>query len=185
MEDERIIQLFWERSERALTETQCKYGKLLHRIAAGILRDARDAEEATMDTYMRLWDNIPPTKPTSLPGYSVKLCRNAAIDILRSQRRSKRDQRVEILFSELEECLTSSDSLSAGMEEQELIQLINRYLATLDHTSRTLFVRRYFAMEELEELATDFRMTKHVVSARLYRVRQGLRKYLQKEGVTV
>lgn len=185
MEDDSIIRLFWARSQDALTLTQQKYGRLLHHIAANVLSDPRDAEEATADAYMRLWNSIPPNRPQHLQAYAVKLTRNAALDILRTKYRDKRDSRCDILFSELDECIPSSGDVGARLEEQELVELINRYLQTLDTVSRKLFIRRYFAMDELEELAADFGMTKHVVSARLYRVRKGLQKYLRKEGIAV
>lgn len=185
MEDELIVRLFWERSQDALALTQQKYGKLLHHIAGNILSDPRDAEEAAADAYMRLWNSIPPNRPQHLQAYAAKLCRNAALDLLRTNCREKRDNRCDILFSELDACIPSSGDVGARLEEQELAALINRYLRTLDPTSRTLFIRRYFAMDELEELASDFGMSKHTVSARLYRVRKGLQKYLRKEGIAV
>lgn len=185
MEDDKIIQLFWARSQDALALTQQKYGKLLLHIAGNILHDPRDVEEAAADTYMRLWNSIPPNRPQHLQSYVAKLSRNAALDILRRKKRGKRDSRSDILFSELDACIPSSEDIGARLEEQELVALINRYLGTLDTTSRSLFIRRYFAMDELEELASDFGMSKHTVSARLYRVRKGLQKFLKKEGVAV
>lgn len=185
MEDEIIIQLFWERSQKALVLTEQKYGNLMHRVASNILRDPRDAEEAVSDAGMKLWNSIPPNRPNNLLSYAVRLSRNAAIDILREQRRQKRDNRNEVLFSELEECLPDTGDPAARLEEQELAALINRYLGTIDSISRKLFVRRYFAMDELSELAKDFGMTRHDVSVRLYRVRQKLRKFLEKEGVAI
>lgn len=185
MEDEMIIQLFWARSQDALAQTQQKYGKLLQHIAGNILHDPRDAEESAADTYLRLWNSIPPNRPKHLQAYAAKLARNAALDILRTRNRDKRDTRSDVLFSELDECIAASGDISARLEEQELAALINRYLRTLDTVSRNLFIRRYFAMDELEELAGDFGMTKHTVSARLYRVRKGLQKYLRKEGIAV
>ena len=185
MEDDQIIRLFWARSQDALTLTQQKYGHLLRHIAGNILSDPRDVEEATADAYIRLWNSIPPNRPQHLQSYAVKLSRNAALDILRTKNRGKRDSRSDLLFSELDECFASSEDISAHLEEQELVDLINRYLRTLDVTSRRLFIRRYFAMEDLEELAADFGISKHTVSARLYRVRKGLQKYLKKEGVAV
>lgn len=185
MEDDVIIQLFWARSQDALTQMQQKYGKLLHHISRNILHDPRDAEEADADTYLRLWNSIPPNRPQHLQSYAAKLARNAALDILRARNRGKRDTRSDILFSELDECIASSEDIGAKLEEQELAALISRYLRTLDSRSRNLFIRRYFAMDELEELAADFGMAKHAVSARLYRVRKGLQEYLRKEGVAV
>lgn len=185
MEDESIVRLFWERSQDAITLTQQKYGKLLHHTAENILSDPRDAEEASADAYIRLWNSIPPNRPDNFCAYAVKLTRNAALDILRTNTRGKRDHRRDILFSELDGCIPASADVNARLEEQELATLINRYLRTLDVASRKLFIRRYFAMEELEDLAADFGISKHAVSARLYRVRKGLQKYLCKEGITV
>lgn len=185
MEDDLIIQLFWERSQDALTQTQQKYGKLLHHIVGNILSDPRDVEEATADAYLRLWNSVPPNRPQYLQSYAATLARNAALDLLRTRNRNKRDTRSDILFSELDECIAASGDISAQLEERELVELINRYLKMLDSTSRNLFIRRYFALDELEELAADFGMSKHTVSARLYRVRKGLQKYLRKEGVAV
>lgn len=185
MEDETIIKLFWERSQEALTQTERKYGRLLRHIAGNILHDPRDAEEAVSDAYMHLWDSIPPAWPQHLLAYAVKLSRNAALDTLRERHRKKRDNRSDLLFSELDECIPSPENPASRLEEQELAELINRYLSRLDSVSRSLFVRRYFSQDEIGELAADFGLTKHAVSNRLYRVRQGLKTYLQKEGVAV
>lgn len=180
-----IIQLFWERSQKALALTEQKYGRLMRRVASNILQDPRDAEEAVADACIKLWNSIPPNRPRYLLSYAVRLSRNAAIDIQRQNCRQKRDSRNEVLFSELEECLPDHNDPAARLEEQELVSLINRYLGTTDPISRKLFVRRYFAMDELSELAKDFGMTRHEVSARLYRVRQRLQKFLEKEGVAL
>lgn len=185
MEDEAIVQLFYARSQDALIMTAHKYDRLLHRIAGNILCDPRDAEEAVEDAYLRLWNSIPPNRPKQFQVYAIKLCRNAALDILRHTRRHKRDGRRDILFSELDACLPSPGEIGARLEEQELAAMINRYLGTLDRTSRQLFVRRYFFQEPLEDLAREAGLTKHAVSARLYRIRQGLQKYLKKEGVAI
>lgn len=185
MEDDIIIQLFWARSQDALAQTQSKYGNLLLHIAGNILHDPRDAEEAAADTYLRLWNSIPPNRPQYLQAYAAKLARNAALDILRTKYRGKRDNRSDILFSELDACIPSPQDIGARLDEQELAAMINRYLRTLDSTSRNLFIRRYFAMEELDELAADFAMAKHTISSRLYRIRKGLQQYLRKEGIAV
>lgn len=185
MDDDLIIQLFFARSQDALAQTQQKYGNLLLHIARSILRDARDAEEAAADAYLRLWNSIPPNHPQHFQSYAVKLARNAALDILRTRNRGKRDDRSDILFSELEECIPASGNIAAKLEERELVESINRYLRTQDPVSRRLFIRRYFAMEELDELAAGFHMEKHTISARLYRIRKGLQNYLRKEGLAV
>jgi len=185
MEDEAIIELYWNRSEEAVVQTEHKYGRLLLRVAGNVLRDDRDAEEAVWDTYNHLWNSIPPQRPKRLLAYAAKLSRNAALDILRRKHSQKRDARSDVLFSELDVCLPSADDPSAHLEEQELVLLINTYLLSLDRLSRVLFVRRYFAMDTLDALASDFGMTKNAVNVRLHRVRQGLREHLTKEGVAV
>lgn len=185
MEDEAIVQLFFERSQDALVMTAQKYERLFYRIAGNILCDPRDAEEAVEDAYLRLWNSIPPNCPVRFQAYAVKLCRNAALDILRRNHRGKRDNRGDILFSELDACLPSPEEIDARLEEKELAALINRYLRTLDSASRQLFVRRYFFQEPLEALARDLRLSEHTVSARLYRIRKGLKKHLKKEGVAI
>lgn len=185
MEDETIVQLFYARSQDALIMTAHKYERLLYRIAGNILCDPRDAEEAVEDAYLRLWNSIPPNRPKQFQAYAVKLCRNAALDILRHNHRGKRDSRSDILFSELDACLPSPGEIGARLEERELAALINRYLGTLDSGSRQLFVRRYFFQEPLEALAKDTGLTKHAVSTRLYRIRKGLQKHLKKEGVAI
>lgn len=183
MEDILILRLFWKRSQEALVQVQEKYGRQIHSLSSSILQDARDAEEAVSDTYLRLWNSIPPAQPDNLLAFALKLSRNAALDILKTKRRKKRDDRVEILFSELDSCLRDPGSITDHLEYQELAGLINRYLRTLDATSRNLFIRRYFAMEELDSLSAHFGMTKHTLSSRLYRMRKGLRAFLEKEGI--
>jgi len=185
MEDEAIVQLFYARSQDALVITARKYSRLLCRIAGNILSDPRDAEEAVEDAYLRLWNSIPPNRPKRFQAYAAKLCRNAALDILRHNQRARRDNRSDILFSELDACLPSPGEIGARLEERELAALINRYLGTLDSASRKLFVRRYFFQEPLEALAKDYGLAPHTISARLYRIRKGLQTYLKKEGVTV
>lgn len=185
MEDELIVQMYFQRSEGAVEQTEIKYGKLLRHIAGGILRDPRDAEEAVSDTYVRLWNSIPPEHPRRLGAFAAKLARNLSLDMLRRRTAGKRDSRGDVLFSELEECISASDAVSARLDEQELVLLINTYLLNVDRLSRMLFVRRYFGMEEVSELALTFGMTPQAVSGRLFRVRRGLKEYLVKEGVTV
>ena len=175
MDDEKITALFWERSQTALELVDRKYGGILRSAALNILKDPRDAEEVVSDTYMKLWDSIPPQRPRQLLAYAAKINRNGALMALRQKHRQKRDGRGDVLYSELDECLAS-----AGRAE-----LINGYLRTLGGDGRRLFLRRYFLMEDMDSLARDFGETKKVLSSRLYRIRRGLRDYLKKEGIAV
>ncbi len=185
MDDESIIELYLKRSEEAVVQTEIKYGRLLTRVAKSILRDSRDAEEAVWDTYTRLWNSIPPQHPKRLMAYAAKLCRNTALGALRKRQTQKRDDRGDVLSSELEACLPWEGDVGARLEERELVLMINTYLLTLDKISRVIFVRRYFMMEDLETIASDLGMSKNAVTVRLHRVRNGLRKHLNKEGVAV
>lgn len=185
MNDDAIVNLFWQRSQVAISATQEKYGRLIQSVCTGILPDTRDAEEAAADTYLRLWNSIPSNRPDNLKVYSLRVSRHAALDLLRTKNRGKRDSRREVLFSELDHCLPDPGNPFQRLEERELVNAINCYLRTLDVTSRSLFIRRYFAMEELDALGTRFGMKKPAVTARLYRIRKGLRKFLQKEGIPV
>ena len=185
MNDESIVALYLARSEEAVVQTEIKYGRLLTRVAKSILRDSRDAEEAVWDAYTHLWNSIPPQHPKRLMAYAAKLCRNAALDILRKRQSQKRDDRGDVLFSELEDCLPWDGDVGAKLEERELVLMINTYLLTLDKPSRVIFVRRYFMMEELDSIASSLGMSRNAVNVRLHRVRNGLRKHLNKEGVAV
>ena len=185
MNDDAIVNLFWQRSQEAIFSTQEKYGRLIRSVCTGILADTRDAEEAIADTYLRMWNNIPPNRPENLKAYTLRISRHAALDLLRTKNRGKRDSRCEILFSELDQCLPDPGNPFLQLEEEELVKAINGYLRTLDVTSRTLFIRRYFSLEELDALSTSFGMKKPVITARLYRIRKGLRKFLRKEGIPV
>ena len=185
MDDEKITALFWERSQEALELVDRKYGKILRAAALNILKDPRDAEEVVSDTYMKLWDSIPPQRPLRLLAYAAKINRNGALMALRQKHRQKRDDRGDVLYSELDECLASSGSITEHMEAEELAELINGYLRSLGGDSRRLFLRRYFLMEDMDSLARGFGETKKVLSSRLYRIRRGLRDYLKKEGIAV
>lgn len=185
MEDEAIIGLFWERSQDAVAFLDRKYGRLLRSIALNILGDARDAEEIVSDTYMTLWERIPPERPQYLLAYSARLSRNAAYDRVRSRLRLKRGGNPDLCLHELDECIPSGFDMEERTDALAAAELVNRYLASLDSETRAMFVRRYFSMDELGLLAADFGMTKNAVSTRLTRARQGLKRYLEKEGVLV
>lgn len=185
MNDETIIKLFEERSEDAIMLMDQAYGRVLRSTLSNILADQRDREEVLSDTYMKLWNSIPPQKPEYLLAYAAKLGRNIAISALRQKQRQKRDDRFDVLYYELDGCLASLDDASDYLDEQELATLINRYLGTVSEQSRRLFLRRYFSMDDLDELAHDFNMSKHRISVKLSRIRKGLQSYLRKEGIAV
>lgn len=162
-----------------------KYGALLQRISYGILRSKQDAEEVVNDCYMAVWDAIPPERPRYLSAYAARIVRNRALMRLEHRQRIKRDGRQDVLLSELEECLPSPSDPEAELEAAETLEIINRWLDTLPSRDRSIFVRRYFSMDDTEHIAADFGLTANAVAVRLHRLRAALKNHLIKEDVTL
>ena len=182
MEDIKIIELFFNRSEYAIKELSLKYGKLCNSIAYNVLYDREDAEECENDTYLKAWNSIPPHKPLSLPAYVSKIVRNLALDKLKYYNRQKRSAEIDNLFSEMSECIPSKEDVQASADDT-VIQAVNSFLKELDSQTRILFIRRYFYMERLESLALRYGLSASNISTRLNRIRQRLKCYLEKEGI--
>ena len=182
MEDQKIVDLYWNRDEDAILHTQRKYGGLCQTIANNILGNPQDAEECVNDAYLKVWNSIPPERPESLLGFLSRVVRNISLDKCRFNRAEKRSRGADIMFSELEECL-SDESLAALNEDEGIVDAINRFLKTLDQENRILFVRRYYYMDSNEMLAKTFRMNDNTIRQRLFRMRENLKKFLEKEGI--
>jgi len=187
MEDSSIISLFWARSEEAISETASKYGRYCKFIADSILRNAEDAEECVNDTYLRLWNSIPPEKPILFKAYIAKVVRNLALNRYEASHAQKRGGgAVEEAVEELDFCL--SDPLQSGeeMENREALKdLLDRFLEDLKPEARKIFVRRYFYASSVEEIATGFGISESKVKMTLLRTREKLKKYLEKEGISL
>ena len=182
VEDQKIVDLYWSRDEDAILHTQRKYGGLCQTIAQNILGNREDAEECVNDTYLKVWDSIPPQRPQSLVAFLSRVVRNISLDRYRHNHAEKRSRGADVMFSELEECLTE-ESLSALPAEVGIRDAINRFLKTLDQESRILFVRRYYYMDSNEILAKTFMIRENTVRQRLFRIREKLKDYLEKEGI--
>ena len=182
MEDQRIVDLYWNRDEDAILHTQRKYGGLCQTIANNILGNPQDAEECVNDAYLKVWNSIPPERPESLLSFLSRVVRNISLDKYRFNRAEKRSRGADIMFSELEECL-SDESLAALNEDEGIVDAINRFLKTLDQENRILFVRRYYYMDSNEMLAKTFGMNDNTIRQRLFRMRENLKKFLEKEGI--
>ena len=152
MEDSEIITLYWNRDERAIAETSTKYGSFCQRIAQNILTVREDAEECVSDTYQQAWTSIPPLRPQRLRPWLGRVVRNLAINRWRRNHAQKRYAGLEALFSELEECIPSGETAEGRLEEGELTQVLNGWLASLSQSDRVLFLRRYWNGEPLKEL---------------------------------
>ena len=185
MDDSRIIELFFERSEQAITELSNKYGSLCGGIAAHILGDPLDAEECVSDAYLAVWNTVPPRKPDPLASYVCRIVRNLAIKKYHANTAKKRNSFYDVALSEIEDCFPSTLSAEGEFDAREATRAIDRFLETLDKQSRVLFVRRYFYSDSIEDLAKLFHVSRHTVSVRLSRIRRNLSRYLTEEGVCV
>lgn len=185
MDDKQIIDLLWQRVEDAIEWLRYKYGQLCLGVSYSILRSREDAEECVNDTYMKVWDSIPPTRPDNLSAYMSKITRNLSLDKLRSSKRLKRgaDNR-DVALSELEECLPAK-SVEDTVDENALAEAINKFLLELPSESRMIFVGRYWNYRSVAELAEDFGISQSKVKTLLFRVRTKMRENLEKEGFCI
>ena len=182
MEDSTIISLFFERSEQAIDELNRKYGAAVKKTAANILHDRLDVEECVNDTYLRVWNNIPPHVPNPLAGYVCRIARNLAVNRYHSNRAEKRSGNYALVLDEMEECIPSGANVETEYDAKELGAAINRFLSTLEPKDRFLFVRRYWYADSIADLAVMTGSSANQISVRLFRLREKLRRTLLKEG---
>ena len=185
MEDNKIIELYWERSQTAITETQNKYGRYCHYIAYNILYSNEDSEECVNDTYLRAWDSMPPHRPERLSAFLGKITRNLALDRYDRSRAQKRSSNVEVALGELEECIPDARGELSAVDEIVLKDAINGFLASLPVRTRKVFVRRYWYLSTVKDIACDLDMSESNVKVLLLRTRQRFKSYLEKEGVVI
>lgn len=183
MDDLEIVELYWQRDERAIDETSLKYGKLLHRISFNILANHEDSQECVNDTYVKAWKSIPPEKPRSFTAYLGRIVRNLSIDRWNRARAQKRYKGGDVLLSELEDCLPSSDTIWSEMDTKILTEIINNWLYSLAQEDRILFVRRYWYGDSIKELALMRATSPNKLAGHMYRLRYQLKDVLEKEEV--
>ena len=181
-DDGKLIELFFERSEPAVSLLDEKYGAVCRRTARNILSSEQDAEECVSDAYLAVWNNIPPERPDPLIAYLLKIVRNISLKKHRANTALKRGSGYDAALDELSECLPSPESADNVLDARTLAALIDRFLEGLDREERVLFLRRYWYGDGLGELAKLFGISRHAASARLYRTREKLRILLKKEG---
>ena len=182
LDDSRIISLFYERSEQAVEELNRKYGAAIRKTAANILGDRLDAEECVNDTYLRVWNSIPPQNPNPLASYVCKIARNLALDRYRSNKAAKRNGNLDLVLEEMEECLPADWNMETELEAKELTAAINRFLSNLTQDDRFLFVRRYWYGDSAADLSAQTNSSTNRISVRLFRIRKKLKEYLTEEG---
>lgn len=186
MNDERIVELYWQRDEAAIQHTQAAYGATLLRVALGILADRGESEEAVNDTYLRAWNAMPPHRPRGLCAFLCKITRELSIDRYRRRQADKRSgSAYAASLEELGECLSAGGTAEEAVDAEALAAVIGAWLHTLSPAVRTAFVRRYFFADSLETVARRMGVTLSWVKTTLHRARQGLRAHLEKEGYSV
>ncbi len=179
--DSKIIELFFSRSEEALSELSAKYGKLCSKIAYGILKNKEDTEECLNTSYMCLWNSIPPQRPDSLRAYLCTVVRNNAFSLYSRNKYRWYDDS----FDELNEIITDSRTIEEISDGAELSEFINDFLGETDEKNRKIFVARYYYNMSIAEIAAKLFMSEPAVKTRLSRLRQNLRTYLSERGVNV
>lgn len=183
MEDSKIIELYFSRDEEAIAQTKEKYGKLLFGVSYGILHSMEDAEECVSDTYMRTWQSIPPAKPSYLSAFLSKIARNLSITKYRENKKRRNIILTEFIFEEMLECVP--DNRCDAVDDIALRDALNGFLAGLDKNKRMIFVKRYFFMRSVKEIADEMGMKASTVKTTLSRTRVMLREYLEREGVNI
>ena len=177
---DRITELLWQRSENAIAELSRNFGGRLYRLALNITSDRREAEEAVSDTYLALWNAIPPQKPEPLAPFVYRVGRNIALNRARRNSAQKRSA-YQISLEELSGCIAGPD-LWETLDSRALGRAIDAFLGTLSPENRRLFVRRYWFGDSVQALAREYAITENALSVRLSRIRDKLKAYLIKEG---
>lgn len=183
MEDSLIIEYYWQRDHRAVAETAEKYGHYCYTIAINVLKRHEDAEECENDTYMKVWNSIPPNRPVSLRAFLGRLTRNTALNMLRTKRAVNRGGcSCDAAFEEISEVVSGEDITLGEVEKRELVKAIDEFLSELPREKRRIFMMRYWYFESVSEIAARFGKRENTISVMLGRIRNKLRIYLQERG---
>lgn len=184
MEDQAIIDLYFVRSERAISETAVKYGGYCFSIAHNILANREDAEECVSDTWLTAWRTIPPKRPSALAVFLGRITRNGAISRWRKRSAEKRGGgEITLALEELKECVADPDTVEENFSRKETVLAFNRLLGKLTEMERNIFLRRYWCVDTIADIAASFGFSEGKVKSILHRTRQKLRKQLEKEGL--
>lgn len=182
MEDIKIVELYWQRNEQAIAETDTKYGSMCLKISINILKNSEDAQESVNDTYMTAWNTMPPERPTLLGAFVAKIIRNISLKRYEFNSAQKRKPEALIAFDELAEYLTSDDNVEKVFESLELAESISQFLKGQTYEARLMFLRKYWYLDSSKEIALRYNTTTGSVNASLFRTRKKLKEHLKKEG---
>ena len=186
LDDNRIVELYLLRDESAIKQTAQQYGSRLRSLAYGIVGDPQTAEECENDTYMEAWNTIPPHEPRSyLYAFLTRITRHISLNCCRNRSRLKRSAFICELSAEMEQCIPAPDDVACRIDDIALRNALNGFLRTLDEEKRNIFVRRYYYLDSVAAISKRFALSESKVKTTLFRCRNGLRAYLEKEGYTL
>lgn len=185
MDDNRIIELYWERKEEAIKETSLKYGGLCTHIAKNILSSREDSEECVNDTYFAVWNAIPNERPNSFSAFVSRITRNLALKKYDYISAAKRNPAAVTSLEELGDCVSGSSSVESEIEKKHTENTIAKFLWRQNEEKRNIFIRRYWYFDSIESICENTGFTQSKVKSMLYEMRRKLRKYLESEGIEV
>ena len=186
MNDKQIVDLYWERSESALSETANKYGRYCHFIAFNILHNNEDSEECVNDTYLRAWNSMPPHRPNMLSTFLGKITRNLSLNRYEQYTAEKRGfGQTALVLDELENCIPATADVEQIIDETALVEVLNYFLASLPKETQKVFMRRYWYLSPIKEIADEYGISESKVKMMLLRQRNNLKMLLEKEGIAI
>ena len=184
MDDQAIIELYWERSEDAISKTAAKYGGYCYTIAYNILSNNEDAEESVNDTWLAAWNTMPPRRPKLLAAFLGKMTRFISLDRWKNRTARKRGGgEVPLVLEELEECISGDENVEKEYLQKEFAKSLNQFVENLPDVERKVFLCRYWYMDSIEDIAERFGFSESKVASMLHRTRGKLRKMLEQEGI--
>lgn len=186
MKDDEIISLYWKRDEQAIAATADKYDNYCHSISYNILHCNEDARECVNDTWLKAWKSIPPCRPNRLSAYLGKIVRNLSLNRYKQYNAEKRGfGQAQLVLSELEDCIPAENSVEQALDEMVLTKSINSFLYAQPRQKRNIFIRRYWYLYPIRDIAAAYDMSESKVTSLLFRMRNELRTQLEREGITL
>lgn len=183
MEDDEIVNLYLTRQEKAIYETDKKYGRYCNSISFNILQNDQDSKECVNDTYLKTWNSIPPHKPEFLKVFLGKITRNLAINKYEFKKAKKRDCSLEAALEELNECIPSNNNVEKELEYNELVNILNTFLSKMSKDKRKIFLERYWYLYSIKDISSNNKMSQSNIKVMLFRLRNELKTYLKEGGL--
>lgn len=186
MNDNDIIELYFQRNETAITVSDNKYGNYCRSISYNILQSHEDSEECVNETWLRAWNSIPPNRPSRLSSFFGRITRNLSLNRYKSINTQKRGKgHTELILSELDDCIPDISSVESAFDERVLTDSLNSFLYAQPKQKRNVFIRRYWYLSPISDIAKTCNMSESKVTSMLFRMRKELKAYLEKEGITI